>query len=316
MFLDRYSTAMTQHIYSLASIFILSLTVFGDVIVLTSGEQLEGTIKSQDGQFVHVQHAILGDISIELKNITTLNGERLPESSAIAPDEEPEENHDDTLWNQSINVGLGIQNGQKNTSDLSTAYHADRTKDEHKVAFDIRYKMSKTDGERTLNRFASSWGNTWYQTDSPWDVFTTLQFDWAEFQSWDQRLVGDLGVEYEVLKTIENNEEFTLTLRLGSGFRKEFQSNNDHLIPEGLLGVGVNWVVSDKQTLTASTTWYPDYDDVSNYRLVTNASWNLQMSNIENIQFSIGFHHEYNSQVDAGVDNSDLQLTAGINYSF
>ena len=123
-------------------------------------------------------------------------------------------------------------------------------------------------------------------------------------------------MEYEVLKTIENNEEFTLTLRLGSGFRKEFQSNNDHLIPEGLLGVGVNWVVSDKQTLTASTTWYPDYDDVSNYRLVTNASWNLQMSNIENIQFSIGFHHEYNSQVDAGVDNSDLQLTAGINYSF
>jgi hypothetical protein len=50
---------MAQYIYSLLVIFISTLTTFGDVIVLTSGEQLEGTIKSQNDKVIHVEHPLL-----------------------------------------------------------------------------------------------------------------------------------------------------------------------------------------------------------------------------------------------------------------
>lgn len=230
--------------------------------------------------------------------------------------QETQEAIEEPTWNQSINVSLGLQRGQKDSADYYSSYHADITKNEHKVEVDLNYRRAESDGERTANRFASKWGNTWYQSDSNWDIFTTLQFDWAEFQSWDQRIVGDVGVGYELIKQQRGAEAFTLSVRFGTGLRKEFQSDNDDWIPEGLLGASVVWKISDKQAFTADTTWYPDYEDVSNYRLVTNASWNIEMDSLKNLQFSVGLHHEYDSVVDVGVDKSYLHLTAGIKYSF
>jgi hypothetical protein len=307
---------MRQYIYSFLVIFISTLTTFGDVIVLTSGEQLEGTVESQNDKVLYVEHALLGNISIELKDITSLNGKSLIGPPIATSIEEQTTLPVVSRWNQSLNVGFSVQNGEKKTSDLFTAYHADKTADEHKVTIDMSYKILKSNGERTLNRFAGSWGNVWYRSDSMWDIFTTLQFDWAEFQSWDQRLVGNVGIAYELIKEQKDNESFTLSIRLGSGFKKEFQSENEDWIPEGLLGATTTWIINEKQSLTADTTWYPDYDDSTNYRLVTNASWNIEMINIKNLQFSIGLHHEYDSDVNPGVNSNYLHISAGIKYLF
>jgi hypothetical protein len=78
----------------------------------------------------------------------------------------------------------------------------------------------------------------------------------------------------------------------------------------------VLWTLSEKQTFSADSTWYPDYEDVSNYRVVTNASWNLQLESSGNLQFSLGLLHEYDSVVSEDVEKTNLQLTAGITYSF
>jgi len=307
-------------IYGLVSIALFNTSLLADIIVLSSGEQLEVTILNQDHATVQVHHAILGDFTIQTKDITsieqptsTLNQDAKPVSDvdAIEHCDTPE-----SKWNQNIRLGLGFQKGQKESTDISTSYHADRTKNEHKVTFDIQYRFAESDHEKTLNRLASTWGNTWFQSNSRWDIFTNLQFDWAEFQSWDQRLLGDLGVQFEVIKLEEGTHTFTLSSRLGSGFRQEFNSEDDELIPEGLLGLLVDWSVSDKQTFTADSTWYPDYNDTSNYRLVSNAEWNMQIEDSNSLQFSIGLHHEHDSVVDPGIKKSELQLTAGIKYLF
>jgi putative salt-induced outer membrane protein YdiY len=310
---------MTQHlIYGILSILLFIQSAHADTVVLTSGERLDVTILTQDDDAIEVHHDILGDFRIDINSITSI--ERSDQTSHQMTDdelEEPaEEGRDADSWNQNIRLGLGLHQGQKETSDISTSYHADRTKEKYKISFDLSYRLSESGGEKTVNRFSSSWENTWFQTDRPWDIFTTLQFDWAEFQSWDQRVIGGVGIEYELLKYTKDEHVLTLSVRLGSGFRKEFQSEDDELIPEGLLGLLVDWSISDKQTLTADSTWYPDYEDTSNYRLVTNAGWNLQMDSSNTLQFSVGFHHEYNSVVDDGIEKSDLQLTAGIKYSF
>ena len=98
--------------------------------------------------------------------------------------------------------------------------------------------------------------------------------------------------------------------------QKEFNSGNNEIIPEGLLGGNVDWTISSRQKVTVGTTWYPDYEDVNNYRVVTNAAWNITLNMKNDLTFSVGFHHEYNSIVDPGIKKSDLQITAGIEYSF
>ena len=42
----------------------------------------------------------------------------------------------------------------------------------------------------------------------------------------------------------------------------------------------------------------------------------LPVENLENLSFAIGLHYEFDSNVDGGVENAFLQVTAGINYSF
>jgi hypothetical protein len=34
------------------------------------------------------------------------------------------------------------------------------------------------------------------------------------------------------------------------------------------------------------------------------------------LSFSVGVHHEFNSVVDTGINHADLQITAGIAYAF
>jgi hypothetical protein len=308
---------MVQQIfYGFFSFFLVISSVNGDIIILSSGEQLTVEIVEHAEAHIHVRHAILGDFSIASKDVTSIQGKDIPATSTDVAAQEKLVEVIAPKWNQSLSVSLGIQRGQRDSADYATAYHADKTENEHKITVDMRYRGAESDGERTANRFTGELGNAWSQENSKWGVFTTLQFDWAEFQSWDQRLVGDIGVAYKLIKKQQGNESFSLSVRLGSGFRKEFQSESDDWIPEGLLGTSIAWSISEKQTLTAGTTWYPDYEDVSNYRLVTNASWNIEMDNIKNLQFSVGLRHEYDSVVDTGVDKTYLHITAGIKYSF
>ena len=310
---------MNSKLFFLLVASILNVPIaMGDIIVLSSGEQLSVTVLEQNEATIKVHHEILGDFTINTDAITSIEisevstdqskGDSQAVSSSVLKVSVP--------WNQSVNISLGLQNGQKNSTNFSTAYHADRTVDEHKVTIDIRYRMAESEGDRTANRFSSAWGNTWLQTDSKWDVFTNLQFDWSEFQSWDKRFIGDLGVGYELIKIENGDEAFTLIIRLGSGFRKEFNSGNEGLIPEGLLGARAQWAISNKQTLSAESTLYPDYADFTDYRLVTKATWNIDLDSVKNMQFSIGLLHEYDSVVDAGVERSNLHLTAGVKYDF
>ena len=305
-------------IYAIVSILLFIPALHGDTIVLTSGERLEVTIVERGESSVEVHHKILGDFVIQTSSITSIEPSPEEEEEAIETIEDPqdEKGEDPSTWNQEVRLGLGYQKGQKESSDVSVSYHADRTKNEYKVTFDVHYRLAESDAEKTLNRFSAIFGNTWFQANSRWDTFANLQFDWAEFQSWDQRLLGDIGVQYEFFKNKEGEHEFTLSARLGSGFRQEFNSEDDGLVPEGLLGVLLDWSVSERQAVTADSTWYPDYNDTSNYRLVTNTQWNLQLDRKNKLLFSVGLHHEYNSVVDPGIKKSDLQITVGIKYLF
>jgi len=290
-----------------------------DIIVLSSGERLEVSIIETTLDSVHVTHPILGELHIateDIKSIETTTPLQAAEPTASKVETELPQSSEKPSWNQTIKLGGGYQSGQTDNIDINTSYHADRTVNEHEVRFDVSYRLAETDKSKTANRFSSAWGNKWFHTESKWDYFTNLQFEWAEFQSWEQRLVGDIGIEFKIYQCKDKEEVAELSGRLGGGFRKEFQSENDDLIPEGLLGLAYDWKLTGNQSFKADTTWFPDIQDFANYRLVSHASWNIKMTEAKNLDFSLGLQHEYDSVVDTGVKKTYLHFTAGISYSF
>ena len=297
----------------------ISSNINADIVVLSSGERLEVSIVESTADSVHVTHPILGELHIateNIKSIETTTPLQPVSPTATGVETELPPSSEEPSWNQTIKLGGGYQSGQTDNIDINTSYHADRTVNEHEVRFDVSYRLAEADKSKTANRFSSAWGNKWFRPESKWDFFANLQFEWSEFQSWDQRLVGDLGIGYKIYQCKDKEEEKELLGRFGGGFRKEFQSENDDLIPEGLLGLAYDWKLTGNQSFKADTTWLPDFQDFANYRLVSHASWNIKMTERKNLDFSIGLHHEYDSVVDTGVKKTYLHLTAGISYSF
>ena len=284
-------------------------------ITLSTGETLNVDIISQNEQEIVVEHEILGVMTLPIENVS------IPPSTKHQTDEgevkqENEHVESQSPWSHRITLGFGYQQSQFNSMDISTAYHAEKREDDNTVAIDLTYRFSESEDVRTTNWLSSSIANTWHSKQGGWDVFTTLKFDWSEFQSWDQRLIADGGFEFLLWSNDELDSPAILSGRIGLGARQEFQSINEDLIPEGLFGLKYQWVISDSQSLTADSTWFPDLNDAENYRVVTSAKWNMQLESVENLRLSIGLHHEYDSIVAEGVKNDFLHVTAGIEYAF
>ena len=168
-----------KFIYAIVSILLFIPALHSDIIVLTSGERLQVTIVAHSESSVEVHHKILGDFVIQTSSIASI--EPSPEEKVAGEtieDPQDEDGEEPSTWNQEVRLGLGYQKGQKESSDVSVSYHADRTKNEYKVTFDVHYRLAESDAEKTLNRFSAIFGNTWLQANSRWDTFANLQFDW------------------------------------------------------------------------------------------------------------------------------------------
>ena len=284
-------------------------------ITLSTGETLNVNIISQNEQEIVIEHEILGVMTLPIDNVSS---PAFTKHQTGEGGTKPEDEHAETpsSWRQRITLGFGYQQSQFNSMDISTAYHAEKREGDNTIAIDLTYRFSESEDVRTTNWFSSSIANTWHGNQGDWDVFTTLKLDWSEFQSWDQRLIVDGGFEFQLWSNDKIDSASTLKGRIGLGARQEFDSINEDLIPEGLLGLKYQWEISDSQLLTADSTWFPDINDSDNYRVVTNAKWNMQLESIENLRLSIGLLHEYDSIVASDVKNDFLHITAGIEYAF
>ncbi|MEE2819508.1 MAG: DUF481 domain-containing protein [Planctomycetota bacterium] len=292
------------------------LTLFSnEPITLSTGETLNVNILSQDEHEMVVEHEVLGIMTIPIEKVST-------PTRTVHQNVEPEiEEQVQTIetpspWSQRVTLGFGYQQSQFNSMDVSASYHAEKRNDMKTIAIDVSYRFSESEDVRTRNWLDSSIANTWHGEKNDWDVFTTLKFDWSEFQSWDQRLIADGGFEFHLWSNDEIENPAMLKGRIGLGARQEFQSFNEDLIPEGLFGLKYKWEISKSQSLTADSTWFPDLNDSENYRVVTNAKWNMQLESVDNLRLSIGLHHEYDSIVASDVKNDFLHVTAGIEYAF
>ena len=293
------------------------LTIFSsEPITLSTGETLNVKILSQDEHELVVEHEVLGVMTIPTQQVTTPTSVTHQPSKSVDVQDQEQPVETSSPWSQRVTLGFGYQQSQFNSMDISTAYHAEKSEGDNTVAIDLSYRFSESEDVRTTNWLSSSIANTWHSKQGGWDVFTTLKFDWSEFQSWDQRLIADGGFGFQLWSNDEIDSPAILSGRVGLGARQEFQSINEDLIPEGLFGLKYQWKINESQSLTADSTWFPDLNDSGNYRVVTNANWNMRLESIENLRLSIGLHHEYDSIVASGIKNDFLHVTAGIEYAF
>lgn len=308
-------------------------------IQLSSGEVLTVELLPSEADMVRFVHPVLGELALPAANVTILPpppaapevssaaptaseasaaASTTPAEAAAAPASDssaatpPETAAEEKAWRFKFLLGGAITDGNSESANLTTTFTAIREVPTMKTALDTGYFFSSSDGQESENRFTAGLRNDWLNPGSKWFYFADARFDNDEFQSWNQRVNGHIGIGYKLIEP----PKFKLNLLAGIGAVKEWGSENEDVRPEALFGVEGAYEFADKHTLTFSSTVFPDLNELGEYRWVNAAGWSFLLDAESQLSLNAGVEHEYQSQVDPGRENNDIRATIGVALEF
>lgn len=282
-------------------------------IRLTSGETLRGEVIDVTDESILMRHPIMGELTIPREHLAGAdNGAREDDPRLAALQDEPAAEPLDPKWSFKLTLAASATTGNSETMNFTGLFNASRETERLNTVIDAGYFFAESDNESSENKFTAGLRNDWQNPDSDWFFFATGRYDYDDFQSWDQRVSGHVGVGYKLIKP----DPLKLNLLAGIGAVKEWGSENDDVRPEGLFGVEGAWQIAEKHELTFSSTIYPDLDDVGEFRMLNTLAWTLLLDEQNGLSLSAGLRHEYQSVVDPDRDRNDLRLYAGLQLDF
>lgn len=215
-------------------------------------------------------------------------------------------------WDTKLNIGLNISQGNTEQVGFASTVVSSRKTEKTELFLDAGYFYASEDGDDTENQFTAGVLHDWLLPNSNWLVFADARYDYDDFASYLHRVSTHAGVGYELF----DKEDFELTLRAGAGASREFGSDNDDITPEALLGFDLRWDIAENQGFEVSHRTFPSLSDGGEFRTFTTAAWNLAIDKDDGLSFTVSAIHEYLSEVDAGTENNDLKIFAGLAYDF
>ena len=188
---------------------------------------------------------------------------------------------------------------------------------------DAFYILNTNNEETTQNWFQASVDHYWDipNTDSEWAIFGLVVFDWQQDVSWEQRINGNLGLQYQFVNATRDPgtdwfEKMKLRARLGPGFRKEFAGENDQWSLEAL--VGGTWDITFLKgvTLKGNAQFYPDLEDLGEFRVTANTNFMVALESLEGVSVGLGLRFQFQSQVAEDEEDFLLVISGQVAYDF
>ena len=314
------------------------------VLELQSGDRVSGTLLSHDGDSITIEHDLFGRQVIPATQLTGLSLS-MPKSPAevsdIATEPELVEPTTDTPpvsvldttapaapsepepnWDWSLELGGTFRAGNTEDQAGRLVVNAARTSPSNTLRLDAGYRVAARDGDRTENRVTTGAYSEWPRQSTRWSTFAQGRYDIDEFQSWDSRLTASGGVSYHFIddKTLNEASQIesalALSMRVGAGVRQEFGSLQEDAVPEGVLGANLSWTISPRQRMNANSTFFPDLDQNSEYRVVSNVDWSIDLDHMDGISLKLGVAHEFESTTDPGIEENDVSAYATLVLDF
>jgi len=239
-------------------------------------------------------------------------------TSRVQPEAEaePEVPADPTSWSQgwdwTASVGLTGSSGNTENFSARAALEGERFTTKYETTVGLSYSYASSESDKDTSRGEFNIHNDWL-TDSKWRYFAQGKYEYDEFQAWDHRLSGAFGVGYELIK----NDKTTLIGRIGVGGSYEAGgSAEEKFIPEGLLGLDWTHQYSENTKMKASTTYYPSFDDLGEFRWVNTAGIEVVMDAETGMTLNTGFEHRHDSAPGSGFKPNDVDYYMGLGWKF
>lgn len=195
-------------------------------------------------------------------------------------------------WDSGVELGLNGSSGNSETLSIRTGGYVKQESKFAKFNMSSYYNRTASDGEVTQNNAQFDVRNDWLLDErSPWTLFATNNVYYDEFKAYNVQTNVDAGVGYRFY----HEKDLELMGRAGGGTSREFGGPDDRWVPESLLGVEYNQKIFATQKLAAKVDYFPEWDMVGEFRLVADASWEVELVQPSNLSLKFSVTDRYDS---------------------
>lgn len=195
------------------------------------------------------------------------------------------------IWSGSFELGLNGSEG--NAQSLSLRVGGKLKRDTPRDTLSLTWTYAQTsNGERvTQDNALATARQEWKLGDSPWSVVSTSQLEYDAFKQFDLRLVTNLGLGYQWVKT----EAFEFKTRLGAGTSAEFGGPDERWAAEADFGFDYAWQLTERQSLTATVDYYPEFGNFGDYRMQANVAYDILLDEATDMHLKLGLIDRFDS---------------------
>lgn len=299
-----------------------------ETIRLTNGDVINATVLEQNDDGVTIDHPALGEIIIPGDRVVAIfdNQEAFDAAQQEQEDQDAaealaeERAADDGVfgtgflkgWNRQISIGINGAEGNSQNINIRGAFHADFEDETDRWIFDMIYRVSRSNGTTTENRFSAELLKDWLFPDEDYFLWANGKFEWDDFEVWDNRISGFVGVGYQFV----DNDKWNVRGRAGLGGNQTNGGGTNEFTFEALLGVEVDYTISDKQSVAFTNYLYPSLEDGGDFRNITTLAWQIEIDQDKGMNLELGVANEYDSAAPAGFKKNDFTYYIGLVWDF
>ena len=200
-------------------------------------------------------------------------------------------------WDTGIELGVNGSAGTSDSFSLRTGGYMKRASKFSKLDLSTYYNRTGSDGVISQNNAQFDFRNDWLlDENSPWTLFATNSVFYDQFKDFNVQTNLDAGVGYRVF----HEKELELIGRVGAGTSREFGGVDDRWVPESLFGVAYNQQLNATQKVYAKVDYFPEWDQVGEFRLVADTGWEVVLVQPSNLSLKISAQDRYDSTPNGG----------------
>lgn len=291
-------------------------------VTLRTGEVLRGSFGGVADDKIVIDHPVLGKVNIPRAEIAGWTVTAPTEATPTTPTAEPAKPATPPPppaptsffegWTGSVELGLNGSEGNSSRFNVRAGFGAERKTEETETKFTFAYSYAKDEGEETEHKGQTELRNDWILgKESPWRVYALGRLEYDEFQDWDWRASAFAGIGYQFIKT----DKTTLIGRVGGGMSREFGGDDNRIHPEANFGIDLEHKFTDTQKFTLTFDYYMDLLNVSDYRLVGKAAYEILLDESSGLTLKLGVEDRYDSS-PGDAKRNDLDYFALVVFKF
>ena len=293
------------HATVLAALF-SAVPAAAETIELKSGDKIEADVIEHREDVVVVEHPVFGRVEIPRDDIVVEEKEvkRGLFGSPVLRG-----------WTRELGAGFAGATGNAESASINAGLDISRETDGYRGSFMAQYFYSSDEGATATSQFFARYIHDFLLPRSRFFITLGTRYDFDDFQSWRNRISAQLAPGYDIVE----NETWYLRTNIGVGVAHETGRSlpffDSRTRPEGVVSLAGKWRTREGQTFTADTTYFLDFDDIPEFRLISNARYGIDLGAVmEGLGLQIGIRNEYDSLAEG--DKNRFNYFGNLTYKF